>query len=393
MKRILFLYYSHSGHTEKMILAAAEEARQAGAEAIVKKTPDAVREDLVNCEAVILGTGNYFQKEAGMFRDYWDRYDYDWLKMKTEFGIKPYAWVVSAGVGGDSCTLTINNLMKDLNFRRIFPTVIAFEDPTEDDLVNCRKLGRQMAELKPADDYPDLDPPSKQGRWKWPEKVRVITQKGIGVEIAHAWGDLLAQEVGTKLVVAPETDTVNRFKMMKAGRFHYATGTRTETSQMIMANRIYSDRDSGPFPARAVWICSRSGADSPILLLAHKDTNKFLVYRSVGWLHQNYDRIKGRHEWLKSANLDTLLVELKHTFLPVHDGLKLFLQGVGLWTNAFEESSEANAVLVDRYCQAFQECQDMADEKEVAVRHDNPEWLETWGNYKREISIPLIKVV
>jgi hypothetical protein len=380
-----------------MVLAAVEGAREAGAEAIVKKTPDAVREDLVNCDAVILGTGNYFQKESGMFRDYWDRYDYDWLKMKKEIGIKPYAWVVSAGVGGDACILTVNNLMRQLNFRRVFPTVVAFEDPTEDDLVNCRKLGRQMAELEPADDYPELDLPSKSGRWKWPEKVRIIARKGVGVEVAHAWGDLLAQEVGTKLIVAPEPEPVNRFKMVKAGRFQYTTGARTETGQMIMADGKYADRDAGPFPVRAVW------ADSSIkdvhdvkpgthLIITHRDTDRFLVYRTVGWLHRNCERIKERHDRLQWANLETLMEELKYTFLPVHEGLRQLLKELGVWTNALEERSEANAVLIDRYCQAYQECQDIADEKEIPVRHDNPEWLEMWENYQKENDIPPIRV-
>jgi len=50
-----------------MVLAAADGAREAGVEVIIKQTPDAKRDDLVNCDAVIMGTGNYFQKEAGKF--------------------------------------------------------------------------------------------------------------------------------------------------------------------------------------------------------------------------------------------------------------------------------------------------------------------------------------
>lgn len=524
MRRVLFLYYSHSGHTEKMILAAAEGVREAGSEAIVRKTPDAAREDLVNCDAVILGTGNYFQKESGMFRDYWDRYDYDWLKMKKEIGIKPYAWVVSAGVGGDACIATVDNLMKQLNFRRVFPTVVAFEDPTGDDLANCRKLGRKMAELAPAADYTDIDPPKKSGRWKWPPKVRVIAWKGIGAEVAHGWGDPLAQEVGTRLVVISDENAANCFKMVKAGRFHYTTGARAETSQMLMALGEYADRDGGPFPVCAVWAQSRNNAGffvrggSPIkdvydikpgtrlaslpgnpasknmvdaflawakvdlkdinwvehssypetvrsvmagrtdvafamplspaiseaekqpggirwleldagndpdgarrfheldplegfgpmftgvpsclgkwgivgthLMLAHRDTDKLLVYRTVHWLHQNYERIKDRHSKLKWANLETLVAELEHTFLPVHEGLRQLLKEAGVWTNVLEERSQANAALIDRYCEAYQECQDMADEKGIPVRYESPGWVEMWEKYKKENAVPPIR--
>jgi len=270
MKKILFLYYSLSGHTEKMVLAAVEGAREAGAEVILKQTPDAERDDLINCDAVIMGTGNYFQKEAGKFRDYWDRYDYDWLKIKKEIGIKPMAWVVSAGVGGDACTGTVNGLMRALNFRRVFPNVVAFEDPTEDDLVRSRNLGRDMALLEPAEDYVELDPPKVSGRWKWPPKIYVIAWKGVGVEVTKAWGELLAADVGSQLVVAPEMNTVNRFKWTGQQLFNWTAGGTTETSQMVMADRKYASRDTGPFPVRAMWAQARSHsgyfvrADSPI---------------------------------------------------------------------------------------------------------------------------------
>jgi len=522
MKRVLFLYYSHSGHTEKMILAAAEGVREAGGEAIIRKTPDAKREELVNCDAVIMGTGNYFQKESGMFRDYWDRYDYDWLKLKKEIGIKPYAWVVSAGVGGDACIATVDNLMKQLNFRRVFPTVVAFEDPTADDLVNCHKLGRKMVELAPAADYVDIDPPKKGGRWKWPPKVRVIAWKGIGAEVAHGWGDPLAKDVGTRLIVTSDEVAANCFKHVKAFRYHYTTGARVETSQMLMAEGEYADREGGPFPVCAVWAQSKNNAgfmvrgDSPIkevydikpgvrlaslagnpasknivegllawakvnpkdvnwiehksyadtigsvmagktdlafamplspimpevekqgirwlsldiekdpegakrfhsvdpmegfgvmftgvpsaigkwgivgthLVLAHRDTDKLLIYRTVGWLDKHYDVIKDRHEKLKWSNLESLLAELKQTFLPVHEGLRQLLKEDGVWTNALEERSLANADVIDRYCEAYQDCIDTADEKGITVVHTNPAWVKLWEDYKKEKTLPPIR--
>jgi multimeric flavodoxin WrbA len=268
MKKILMIYYSHTGHTEKMVLAAAEGAREAGAEVIVKKSPDAVREDLVNCDAVIWGTGNYFQNAAGMLRDYFDRYHYDFLKMKKELGVKPYACVCSAAAGGAGCLGTINTLMKQLKFKRAFEPVTAFEDPTDDVLAQSRELGKKMAELKP-EDAVDLNPPTAV-RWQWPDKFRMIAWKGVGVEISKSWAEVMAEDVGTKLVVAPEVNTVNRFKWTGQRLFDITAGGTTETSQMVMADRKYAARDTGPFPIRAVWAQSRSHsgyfvrADSPI---------------------------------------------------------------------------------------------------------------------------------
>ncbi len=525
MKKILFLYYSLSGHTEGMVLAAAEGAREAGAEATVKQTPDALREDMVNYDAIIMGTGNYFQKEAGKFRDYWDRFHYDWLKMKKEIGIKPMAWVVSAGVGGDACILTVNNLMHALNFRRTLPTVVAFEEPSEDDLENCRKLGRDMALLAPADDYPELDPPRVSGRWKWPKKIRIIAWKGVGVEVTKAWGELLAKDVGAELVVSPEMNTVNRFRWTGQQYYHLTAGGTTETSQMVMADRKYAARDTGPFPIRAFWAQSRSHsgyfvrADSKIqtlydikpgtsfagmlnylasmrivdaflawakvdpkdlvwiegnsykenvdsvlegrcdvcfgiptspnviaadahpigirwldmnsdedpegaqrfrdidplidfgpmfngppssigrwgttgtsLYTTHRDTHRIMVYRTAKWLHENYERIKERHSWCQWMNMEVLLEELDRTFIPVHEGLKQLLKETQHWTSAMETRSEANAALIDTYCEAYQECKDMADAREIPIDPKNEEWVEMWEDYKRQQAIPEIQM-
>jgi multimeric flavodoxin WrbA len=46
MPKVLVLYYSSYGHMEQMANAAAEGARQAGAEAVVKRVPELVSEDV-----------------------------------------------------------------------------------------------------------------------------------------------------------------------------------------------------------------------------------------------------------------------------------------------------------------------------------------------------------
>jgi len=46
MTKVLVLYYSSYGHMEQMAYAAAEGARQAGAEAVVKRVPELVPEEV-----------------------------------------------------------------------------------------------------------------------------------------------------------------------------------------------------------------------------------------------------------------------------------------------------------------------------------------------------------
>jgi hypothetical protein len=366
---------------------------------------------------------------------------------------------------------------------------------------------------------------TEEKNWKWPDKFYMIAWKGIGVEVNKAWGSLMAKDAGMKLVVAPEVNSVNRFKWTGLRLFHMTPGGTTEMSQMIEADRKYSARDTGPFPVRTVWAQSRSHsgyfvrADSPIktlydikpgtrfadmshfvanvriieaflawakvdpkdlvwvkgdsypenvnsvlegradvcfgiptspavveaekhpvgirwldmnstedpegaarvrvvdplidfgpmfngvpscidrwgtvgisLYVTHRDTENNLVYNIAKWMHENYDRIKECHSWCQWMSLDTLLEELERTFIPVHDGLKQYLKETNHWTEALEAKSQANAGLIDRYCQAFQECKDLADEKEIVIDPNTPEWIQMWDDYKQKLGIPKIKM-
>jgi NAD(P)H dehydrogenase (quinone) len=46
MTKVLVLYYSSYGHIEKMAEAVAEGVREAGAEAVIKRAPETVPEDV-----------------------------------------------------------------------------------------------------------------------------------------------------------------------------------------------------------------------------------------------------------------------------------------------------------------------------------------------------------
>jgi multimeric flavodoxin WrbA len=52
MTKVLVLYYSSYGHIETMATAMAEGVREAGAEAVIKRVPELVPEDVapsMNC--------------------------------------------------------------------------------------------------------------------------------------------------------------------------------------------------------------------------------------------------------------------------------------------------------------------------------------------------------
>lgn len=93
MTKVLVLYYSAYGHIERMAQAVAEGARQAGAEAVVKRVPELVPDDvakksgykldqpapvakpeeLANYDAIIFGSGTRFGVVTSQMRNFLDQ--------------------------------------------------------------------------------------------------------------------------------------------------------------------------------------------------------------------------------------------------------------------------------------------------------------------------------
>ncbi|KQZ13168.1 MULTISPECIES: NAD(P)H:quinone oxidoreductase type IV [unclassified Mesorhizobium] len=100
MAKVLVLYYSSWGHMEKMALAAAEGAREAGADVTVKRVPELVPEavakaahykldqeaaiadplELENYDAIILGASTRFGAMASQLKNFWDQTGPLWAK-------------------------------------------------------------------------------------------------------------------------------------------------------------------------------------------------------------------------------------------------------------------------------------------------------------------------
>ncbi|MDE1158636.1 MAG: NAD(P)H:quinone oxidoreductase type IV [Neorhizobium sp.] len=93
MTKVLVLYYSSYGHIEKMAEAVAEGVKSTGAEAVIKRVPELVPEDVAKSshfkidqaapiatvdeldqyDAIIVGAGTRFGTVASQMRNFWDQ--------------------------------------------------------------------------------------------------------------------------------------------------------------------------------------------------------------------------------------------------------------------------------------------------------------------------------
>jgi flavorubredoxin len=144
MKNLLIVYHSQSGNTEAMAKAIAEGARAAGANVALKKAVEANAADILNCDAVAIGTPNYFGYMAGMVKDFFDRI---WATVREKMADKPYMVFGSYGGGGTVAIGTVEHICDGLKMKKICEALSAQREPKEENLAACKELGKKMAEM------------------------------------------------------------------------------------------------------------------------------------------------------------------------------------------------------------------------------------------------------
>ena len=114
MKRILIVYHSQSGNTEAMARAIEDGAKAAGAKVTLKRAVDAGVEDLMGCDAMVIGTPNYFSYMAGMVKDFFDRV---WGTVRGKMDNKPFAVFGSYGGGGLPAIESVEKICEGLGMK------------------------------------------------------------------------------------------------------------------------------------------------------------------------------------------------------------------------------------------------------------------------------------
>jgi multimeric flavodoxin WrbA len=142
MAKVLIIYHSQSGNTEKMAKAVKEGAASQGATVTLKKAADTTADDLINCDAVIMGTPSYFGYAAGMIKDFFDRTFYT---LREKVANKPYATFGSYGGGGEVAIESLNKLCDTLGLKKATESVGALREPSSEALEKCKALGTKMA--------------------------------------------------------------------------------------------------------------------------------------------------------------------------------------------------------------------------------------------------------
>lgn len=139
MPRVLVLYYSASGNTEKMAKAVAEGVRAAGVEVDVKYY--VLAEELANYDAIIVGAPTYNHSMpleiSNIFREAAAKNVN--LKGKIGAAFGSYGW------SGEAPQQVLEIMEKKFEMQTIKPPLLVKYTPGQVDLERCRALGREIA--------------------------------------------------------------------------------------------------------------------------------------------------------------------------------------------------------------------------------------------------------
>jgi multimeric flavodoxin WrbA len=143
MTKILIVYHSQTGNTQKMAETVAEGAKSIeGVEVILKKAADATLEDLLTASGLAIGTPENFGYMSGMIKDFFDR---TYNSAQDKVFRKPYVTFISAGNDGTGAQRAIERIALGYKFKNVFTPVIAKGKITEEILDQCRELGGTLA--------------------------------------------------------------------------------------------------------------------------------------------------------------------------------------------------------------------------------------------------------
>ncbi len=142
MIKVLVIYHSQTGNTEKMAKAVAEGARRvSGTEVILKKAAEATLEDLIGSSGIAIGSPDYFSYMAGTIKDFFDRTFYPSQSKVTG---KSAVLFASGGEGGKPALESLKRICGSFKFKQIGEITVTGR-PSSEEIAKCKKLGEQLA--------------------------------------------------------------------------------------------------------------------------------------------------------------------------------------------------------------------------------------------------------
>ncbi|MCM8814379.1 MAG: flavodoxin domain-containing protein [Candidatus Omnitrophica bacterium] len=152
MARVLIVYYSRTGNTEKMAREIAKGVVAEDVEAVVKKVEETDAKELIEYDGIIAGSPTYFGAPAWEIKKLFDDSVRFYGKMIGKVGA---AFTSSANIAGGNETTILSMIQMMLIHGMIVQGTtegghygpVAIDSPDEKTLKECRDAGKRVAIL------------------------------------------------------------------------------------------------------------------------------------------------------------------------------------------------------------------------------------------------------
>ncbi|MGB9607031.1 MAG: flavodoxin family protein [bacterium] len=143
--RVLVVYDSQTGNTEKMAEAIGEGAREAGGEVVVAKVDIIPIHHFYPPHVLFIGSPCYFGNVSWKIKRLFDQ----GLNLVGEFKDKLAGYFASAGSRKDGeYTLYFLERFLKIHQMRVLPGILSVGPPTDDILEQCRQYGLRVREFE-----------------------------------------------------------------------------------------------------------------------------------------------------------------------------------------------------------------------------------------------------
>jgi flavorubredoxin len=142
MAKIVVVYYSQTGNTQKMAELVAAGCREvAGVQVQMAPLPGPDAESLAGADGFALGSPDYYSYMAGHMKTFFDGA----LAHKSAIAGKPYVAFGSHG-GGARVLESLERLSQAIGLRQVQPGIMCMGAPAPGEEEAIRALGRALAE-------------------------------------------------------------------------------------------------------------------------------------------------------------------------------------------------------------------------------------------------------
>lgn len=142
LAKVLVIYDSRTGNTEKLAYAIAEGARKIpGVEVIIKKAREVNSADVESADAFAFGSPSHFSVMSGEILTLFTNL----YPLRDKIAGKP-ACVFTTGKGGQVTSLdNIEKILGNFNPKWVKPGIAVHGTPSEKELEQAKKLGEKLA--------------------------------------------------------------------------------------------------------------------------------------------------------------------------------------------------------------------------------------------------------